>query len=105
MASRPEEAALTNKVASSAMAEDPETAAVRRLATPPPPSERGRVTDSKHNIEANSHRRTRSNVSAHEELRRGGIDHALLRELGRPHRESTPSASPHRKRQRINGDR
>ncbi|UNI24472.1 substrate-specific activator of APC-dependent proteolysis [Purpureocillium takamizusanense] len=33
------------------------------------------------------------------------VDSALLRELQRPHRESTPSASPHRKRQRINGDR
>lgn len=34
------------------------------------------------------------------------VDSALLREFGsRPQRESTPSASPHRKRQRINGDR
>lgn len=33
------------------------------------------------------------------------VDSALRRELSRPHRESTPSASPHRKRQRINGDR
>jgi cell division cycle 20-like protein 1 (cofactor of APC complex) len=33
------------------------------------------------------------------------VDSALLKEFGRPHRESTPSASPHRKRQRINGDR
>lgn len=33
------------------------------------------------------------------------VDGALLREFGRPPRESTPSASPHRKRQRINGDR
>lgn len=41
------------------------------------------------------------------------VDHALRRELGRqsyhvpppPQREGTPGASPHRKRQRINGDR
>jgi len=33
------------------------------------------------------------------------VDSALRRELSRPQRESTPSASPHRKRQRINGDR
>ncbi|KAL1912420.1 substrate-specific activator of APC-dependent proteolysis [Sporothrix stenoceras] len=42
------------------------------------------------------------------------VDHALHRELGRqsyrvppppPQREGTPGASPHRKRQRINGDR
>ncbi|RCI13781.1 hypothetical protein L249_8143 [Ophiocordyceps polyrhachis-furcata BCC 54312] len=33
------------------------------------------------------------------------VENALLRELQRPHRESTPIASPHRKRQRINGDR
>ncbi|RDA90087.1 hypothetical protein CP533_5565 [Ophiocordyceps camponoti-saundersi (nom. inval.)] len=33
------------------------------------------------------------------------VESALLRELQRPQRESTPIASPHRKRQRINGDR
>lgn len=33
------------------------------------------------------------------------LDSALVKELGRPQRESTPSASPSRKRQRINGDR
>lgn len=33
------------------------------------------------------------------------IDSALAREMHRPHRESTPGASPRRKRQRINGDR
>ncbi|KAG9250370.1 quinon protein alcohol dehydrogenase-like superfamily [Emericellopsis atlantica] len=87
------------------MAEDSGTTAVHRLATPPPPTERGRLVDSKHNIEANSQRRTRSTISVQEELRGGSIDHALLREMGRPHRESTPSASPHHKRQRINGDR
>ncbi|KAI9902914.1 hypothetical protein N3K66_002266 [Trichothecium roseum] len=33
------------------------------------------------------------------------LDSALVKELERPQRESTPSASPSRKRQRINGDR
>ncbi|KAM7223440.1 WD40-repeat-containing domain protein [Rhypophila decipiens] len=33
------------------------------------------------------------------------VDNALRRELGRQQRESTPGQSPHRKRQRINGDR
>ncbi|KAG6037195.1 hypothetical protein E4U41_005265 [Claviceps citrina] len=55
-------------------------------------------------------RRTRSRTSAQYEPRAtaldaNAVDSALLRELQRPHRESTPSASPHRKRQRINGDR
>ena len=81
------------------------TGAICTSATPAPPSERGRMADSKHNIEANSHRSTRSSIGVNEEMRGGSIDHALLREMGRPHRESTPSASPHRKRQRINGDR
>ncbi|KAM7188312.1 Quinonprotein alcohol dehydrogenase-like superfamily [Naviculisporaceae sp. PSN 640] len=33
------------------------------------------------------------------------VDNALRRELSRQQRESTPGQSPHRKRQRINGDR
>jgi len=33
------------------------------------------------------------------------VDSALLREVHRQQRESTPGSSPHRKRQRINGDR
>ena len=80
-----------------------------RISTPPPPSDRGRL-ETKHNIEGTSHRRTRSSARMSEGSRPSAfdvdaVDSALLREFARPQRESTPSASPHRKRQRINGDR
>lgn len=67
-------------------------------------------TESKYAHDSSTSRRARSNVRTSE----GGqsalfsaeaLDNALLREATRPQRESTPSASPHRKRQRINGDR
>ncbi|PNY29737.1 Fizzy-like protein [Tolypocladium capitatum] len=80
-----------------------------RLSTPPPPSDRGRL-ESKPNVESNNTRRIRSKTRARDAGRftaidAEAVDGALLRELQRTHRESTPGASPHRKRQRINGDR
>ncbi|POR33471.1 Fizzy-like protein [Tolypocladium paradoxum] len=80
-----------------------------RLSTPPPPPDLGRL-GSNANIESDDTRRIRSGTRASDAGRSTAIDaeavdSALLRELQRPHRESTPGASPHRKRQRINGDR
>merc|ERR1712000_80211 len=80
-----------------------------RISTPPPAADRGRL-EAKPNPESNAHRRTRSNARMSEGARPSpfdaeAVDSALRRELSRPQRESTPSASPHRKRQRINGDR
>lgn len=81
-----------------------------RMSTPPPPSDRGRLECKQKNVEGISHRRTRSSARMSEGSRPNAfdvdaVDSALRKEFGRPHRESTPSASPHRKRQRINGDR
>jgi cell division cycle 20-like protein 1 (cofactor of APC complex) len=82
-----------------------------RMATPPPPSERTRL-DSKHNVDSGTTSRrlrqtTRSSeVSRSTPLDPEALDHALIREFQqRPQRESTPTASPSRKRQRITGDR
>lgn len=79
-----------------------------RAATPPP-SERGRL-EPKHNIDNRSNRHLRSNTRTSDSTRStpfdiNAVDSALRRGMQRPHRESTPGASPHRKRQRINGDR
>jgi cell division cycle 20-like protein 1 (cofactor of APC complex) len=80
-----------------------------RTSTPPPPaSERGRL-ELKSNVEMDATGRIRRPLAG-DALQATGldptaVDSALMRELQRPHRESTPSASPHRKRQRINGDR
>lgn len=82
-----------------------------RMSTPPPPSDRGRL-DSKPNAESsgNTMRQLRSRTRASDVAHPAAfdvdaVDSLLLRELQHPHRESTPGASPHRKRQRINGDR
>ncbi|KAI9155286.1 Fizzy-related [Paramyrothecium foliicola] len=81
-----------------------------RMATPPPPSERGRL-ESRQNVDSNTtSRRLRQGARASDSSRASpfdpeALDHALIREFQRPQRESTPGASPHRKRQRINGDR
>lgn len=61
-------------------------------------------------MEGGSGRRLRNKMAASEVLRpteldANAVESALLRELQRPHRESAPGTSPHRKRQRINGDR
>ncbi|KID89093.1 WD40 repeat-like-containing domain protein [Metarhizium guizhouense ARSEF 977] len=84
-----------------------------RIATPPPPPslslEKSR-SEPKNNVEGGSGRRLRNKMAASEVLRpteldANAVESALLRELQRPHRESAPGTSPHRKRQRINGDR
>ncbi|KJZ75660.1 hypothetical protein HIM_04817 [Hirsutella minnesotensis 3608] len=80
-----------------------------RLSTPPPAADRGRL-ETKPNDQGTSLSRIQARSRASEATRSTAIDadvveSALLRELQRPHRESTPGASPHRKRQRINGDR
>ena len=80
-----------------------------RIATPPPPSERVRL-EARQIAESSSSRRPRQVARHSDGLHNDNADSdtfesSLFRELHRPQRESTPSASPHRKRQRINGDR
>ncbi|KXX78676.1 Fizzy-related protein [Madurella mycetomatis] len=67
-----------------------------RFSTPPPQSDYLRA-EPKHE--------DRRLSSRSENLDADAIDSALRREIGRQQREGTPGASPHRKRQRINGDR
>ncbi|CAH0044203.1 unnamed protein product [Clonostachys solani] len=79
------------------------------LAVAPPQADRARL-ESKQNVNTSAHRRTRSSARLSEGPRLShfdaeAVDQALLREFARPQRQSTPSASPHRKRQRIHGDR
>ncbi|KAF4808625.1 Fizzy-related protein-like protein [Colletotrichum siamense] len=81
-----------------------------RLSTPPPPSDRGHLESRQHLENANQrkvqHIRRPSEPSRGTAFDADAVDHALLREIHhRSQRESTPGASPHRKRQRINGDR
>ncbi|KAK4177486.1 putative fizzy-related protein [Triangularia setosa] len=71
-----------------------------RLSTPPPQSERLRVEPSHAGSSRNGRLSSRST-----DIGLDAVDSALRREIGRQHRESTPGASPSRKRQRINGDR
>jgi cell division cycle 20-like protein 1 (cofactor of APC complex) len=68
-----------------------------RIATPPPPLEarQGEALGG----------RPGARTSRAASLDTDAVDHALRRDFGRQQRESTPNASPHRKRQRINGDR
>ncbi|RYP04450.1 hypothetical protein DL764_004461 [Monosporascus ibericus] len=87
----------------------PATRTPSRIATPPPPTDRGRLQASRNGENANSRSaRTSGRVS---DLVGGlGIDpdtlsRALSREFSADRRESTPGVSPSRKRQRINGDR
>jgi len=81
-----------------------------RVATPPPPSDRGRL-ETRQNMEVSAQRQTRQSGRTSDTTKAGGafdvdaVDSALLREVHRQQRESTPGSSPHRKRQRINGDR
>ncbi|KAK4645579.1 substrate-specific activator of APC-dependent proteolysis [Podospora bellae-mahoneyi] len=75
-------------------------AASPRLSTPPPPGERLKVEPSHVGSSRNGRLSSRST-----DIGLDAVDHALRREIGRQHRESTPGASPSRKRQRINGDR
>ncbi|KAJ6784878.1 hypothetical protein PWT90_00898 [Aphanocladium album] len=70
---------------------------------------RGRL-EARSSTDAPSARRLRNGLANRDSTRTArfetdSIDSALVREMHRPHRESTPGASPRRKRQRINGDR
>lgn len=67
-----------------------------RFSTPPPQSDY---------LRAEPRHEDRRLSSRSENLDADAIDSALRREIGRQQREGTPGASPHRKRQRINGDR
>lgn len=72
-------------------------------------SGRGRL-EARSSVDASSARRIRNVLGNQDSTRTArfdtdSIDSALAREMHRPHRESTPGASPRRKRQRINGDR
>lgn len=77
-----------------------------RIATPPPPSERTysetRGSDNSRHARLGTRATDLNRVSAFDA---DAVDHALRREMGRQQRDSTPGSSPHRKRQRINGDR
>ena len=81
-----------------------------RIATPPPPAERVYL-EAKRNVDSGSSRHSRYSARASDISGRASlldadaVDHALRREMNRQQREGTPGASPHRKRQRINGDR
>ncbi|KAH8174270.1 hypothetical protein LIA77_05689 [Sarocladium implicatum] len=79
-----------------------------RIVTPPPAPERVRL-DARQTTESGSSRRPRQggrhSDGPHDLADSDTFESSLFRELHRPQRESTPSASPHRKRQRINGDR
>jgi hypothetical protein len=94
-------------------AEDSRTPSIStpsRIATPPPQSDRGRL-EARQNLDHPLHRTTRQTVRAGDSARSSGLDAdaveiALRREVHhRQQRESTPGGSPHRKRQRVNGDR
>lgn len=86
------------------------TATPTRFATPPPPSDRGLVENRQY-LETTNQRKIQHSRRPSESARSSAfdpdaVDSALLREMHhRSQRESTPGASPHRKRQRINGDR
>ncbi|CAJ2507968.1 Uu.00g091540.m01.CDS01 [Anthostomella pinea] len=82
-----------------------------RIPTPPPPSDRGRL-QARHNMDnGNSSKGSRHSGRFTERTSTGGIDpESLSRALSREvytadRRDSTPGASPSRKRQRMNGDR
>ncbi len=87
----------------------PATEAIGRVSSPEPPSARGRL-EARHSTEIMSSRRMRSRHRNSDSIRAprfdtDAADGAFMRDLQRSNRESTPGASPHRKRQRINGDR
>ncbi|KAJ9142643.1 WD repeat domain-containing protein [Pleurostoma richardsiae] len=86
----------------------PVRASPARLATPPPPSDRGHL-EVRQNADSGNARHSRQSMRSSDTGRSGldtdAVDQALRREIGRTQRASTPGGSPHRKRQRINGDR
>ncbi|PKS11630.1 hypothetical protein jhhlp_001781 [Lomentospora prolificans] len=78
-----------------------------RGASPPPQTDRGHL-EARHNFESSNQRKSRprrSDSARSIQLDADAVDNALLREIHRQQRESTPGVSPHRKRQRLNGDR
>ncbi|RGP72842.1 cell division cycle 20 cofactor-apc complex [Fusarium longipes] len=101
-------AALNSQPAKRAIDEPKSHTATPRSSTPPR-SDRTRL-EPRYSLD-NAPNRTMRNHGRKSEGARGSqldidaVDSALLREFQRPQRESTPGASPHRKRQRINGDR
>ncbi|GKU02041.1 cell division cycle 20 cofactor-apc complex [Fusarium langsethiae] len=101
-------AALSSQPAKRAIDESKSHTATPRSSTPPR-SDRTRL-EPRYSLD-NGPTRTVKNHGRKSEGARGShldidaVDSALLREFQRPQRESTPGASPHRKRQRINGDR
>lgn len=105
-------AAVADEVAAvAAIPKRPDSSTPARFSTPPPPtSERGRLEmTTRHHLDSSNARNLRNTRQASDASRPvldpEAVDSALLREMHRPHRESTPGASPSRKRQRINGDR
>ncbi|KAK0728253.1 WD40-repeat-containing domain protein [Lasiosphaeria miniovina] len=82
----------------------PTVASPSRVSTPPPQSDRlrGEARQGERNGRISSRP---SDFGRFAGLDADAVDSALRRELGRQQREDTPGASPHRKRQRINGDR
>lgn len=76
-----------------------------RTSTPPPPSDRARLELKHGDGGRNGRLSSRPELGRFSALDADAVDSALRRELNRSHRDSTPGASPHRKRQRINGDR
>ncbi|KAK3177760.1 substrate-specific activator of APC-dependent proteolysis [Lecanicillium sp. MT-2017a] len=87
----------------------PVTEANCSASSPQPPSA-GDRTDTRQNAESSSSRRMRSRHRNSDSAKGSrfdtdAADGAFMRDLQRSNRESTPGASPHRKRQRINGDR
>ncbi|KAH7362924.1 WD domain-containing protein [Plectosphaerella cucumerina] len=104
-------AAVADDVAAvAAMTKQPDTSNPARFATPPPPSsERGRLETTRQHLDSSNARNLRNTRQAGDASRPAldpeAVESALLREMNRPQRESTPGASPSRKRQRINGDR
>ncbi|RNJ54954.1 substrate-specific activator of APC-dependent proteolysis [Verticillium nonalfalfae] len=101
-------------VATKGASVEPTKRSSTRFATPPPPAsagDRGRLEARQNSDRANvkagdmRHARRPSDLSRSAALDTSAVDSALLREMHRSQRESTPGASPSRKRQRINGDR
>lgn len=81
-----------------------------RASTPPPALDRAQL-DARYHLDSHGGLRGRngarlSDASSQHDLDLDAANHALRREvLSRQSRETTPNGSPHRKRQRITGDR
>ncbi|KAM3545658.1 hypothetical protein ARSEF1564_001473 [Beauveria bassiana] len=92
-----------------AMSEEKSSSVGSAQASSPLPGGRGRL-EARSSVDTTSARRIRDGLGNWDSTRTArfdtdSIDSALAREMHRSHRESTPGASPRRKRQRINGDR